>query len=60
VERAETAQVGWSKLCNYFWGSAAPCASPPPWFSIFSNYSFLVHQFVAMVCLDVLSYRPRD
>jgi hypothetical protein len=29
---------------NLFGGSATPCAFPPPWPSIFSNYSFLVHQ----------------
>jgi hypothetical protein len=26
-----------------FWGSATPCASPPPWPSIFSDYSLWVH-----------------
>jgi hypothetical protein len=26
-----------------FFGSATPCASPPPWPSNFSNYSFWVH-----------------
>jgi hypothetical protein len=31
--------------CNFFFGggAATPCASPPPWPSIFSDYSFLVH-----------------
>jgi hypothetical protein len=29
------------RLC--FFGSATPCASPPPRPSIFSNYSFRVH-----------------
>jgi hypothetical protein len=29
-----------------FFGSATPCASPPPWPSIFSNYSFWVHHLV--------------
>jgi hypothetical protein len=29
-----------------FLGSATPCASPPPWPSIFSYYSFLVHHLV--------------
>jgi hypothetical protein len=28
--------VGWG------WGPVAPCASPPPWPSIFSNYSFFL------------------
>jgi hypothetical protein len=28
-----------------FW-SATPCASPPPWPSIFSDYSFWVHHLV--------------
>jgi hypothetical protein len=27
-----------------FFLSATPCASPPPWPSIFSNYSFGIHQ----------------
>jgi hypothetical protein len=29
-----------------FLGSATSCASPPPWPSIFSNYSFRIHQLV--------------
>jgi hypothetical protein len=28
---------------NRLFGSATPCASHPPWPSIFSGYSFLVH-----------------
>jgi hypothetical protein len=30
----------------YFLGSGTPCASPPPWPSIFSDYSFRVHHLV--------------
>jgi hypothetical protein len=33
-------------FCIYFWGSLTLCASPPPWASIFSDYSFWVHHFV--------------
>jgi hypothetical protein len=29
--------------CYFLWGSAAPCASPPPRPSIYSDYSFWVH-----------------
>jgi hypothetical protein len=29
-----------------FFGSATPCASPPPWPPIFSDYSFWVHHLV--------------
>jgi hypothetical protein len=30
-------------FADIFWGSATPCASPSPWQSIFSNYSFRAH-----------------
>jgi Fe-S-cluster containining protein len=29
--------------CKFFGGSTTPCASPPPWPSIFSDYSFWIH-----------------
>jgi hypothetical protein len=31
---------------NIFGRLATPCASPPPWPSIFSDYFFLVHHLV--------------
>jgi hypothetical protein len=33
-------------LIDSFFGSATPCASPPPRQSIFSNYSYWVHHLV--------------
>jgi hypothetical protein len=39
--------VSYSKMSvNFFFWSATPCASPPPWPSIFSDYSFWVHHLV--------------
>jgi hypothetical protein len=37
---------GLSCSFKYFLGSATPCASPPPWPSIFSESSFWVHHLV--------------
>jgi hypothetical protein len=36
--------------------SAAPCAFPPPWPAIFSNYSFLVHYPVTLDEQHLLSH----
>jgi hypothetical protein len=37
----------WTRAAFLFiFGSATPCASPPPWTSIFSDYSFWVHHSI--------------
>jgi hypothetical protein len=62
----ETSSLGANSFCSklfFFWGggSATPCASPPPWPSIFSDYSFWVHHRVNQYDRQLLAHAlPSD